>query len=86
MGKFWKHTREELHAIVTNPRSSMGEVMVASVMAKAAKDGDYARIAFLLDRMIGRPTEVIEQHNHSHDDKLAGVPQDKLLALLKETA
>lgn len=86
MGKFWRLDREGLQAVVHNPKSTMGEIMVASVIAKAAKDGDYARLSFLLDRMIGRPTEVVEQHNISHDEALAKVPQDKLLELLKEPA
>lgn len=56
MGRFWKLTREELHVVVQNPKSTMGEIMVASVMARAAKDGDANRLAFLLDRTVGKPT------------------------------
>lgn len=58
MGKFHDMTREDLQAVVTNPKSTMLEIMVASIMAKAAKEGDASRFGFLLDRQIGRvPTE-----------------------------
>jgi len=85
LGKFWNLDREALHAIVANPRSSMGDIMVASVMAKAAKDGDYARLSFLLDRMIGRPTETVEQTIITDkDSELRKVGEDDLAALLRK--
>lgn len=49
--------REQLLEVVKDPKSQMFEVMFASVMAKAAKDGDYGRLNFLLDRTIGRTVD-----------------------------
>ena len=54
LGRFADMTREDLQAIVTNPKSTMLEIMVASIMVKAAKDGDFSRLNFILDRSIGR--------------------------------
>ncbi len=60
MGRLSRMTREELEAIVRNPKSTMLEIMSASVIVKAAKEGDSARFSFLLDRTIGRVKEQIE--------------------------
>jgi hypothetical protein len=60
MGRFSAMTRAELQKIVQNEKSTMLEIMVASVMAKAAKDGDATRLQFLLDRTIGRVKEQVE--------------------------
>ena len=54
MGRFWNMTRVDLKAVVDDQKATMGEIMVAAVMVKAAKDGDYSRLSFLLDRAIGR--------------------------------
>ena len=38
----------------------MIEITVASIFAKAAKDGDYSRLEFLLSRTIGKVTDKME--------------------------
>ncbi len=60
MAKFARHSREQLQAVVQNPKTPMLEIMVASVMAKAAKDGDYSRLDFLLNRSIGKVKDMLE--------------------------
>lgn len=54
VGKFANMTREELQSVVADPKSTMIEITVASIMVKAAKDGDYTRLDFILNRSIGR--------------------------------
>lgn len=83
IGKFWRMNREELQSIVSNPKSTMGEIMVASVMARAAKDGDYSRLEGLLTRGVGKVKEVSEV-THNYDDELRKVDREKIVALLKE--
>jgi len=39
---------------------NMMEIMIGSIVAKAAQDGDYTRLNFLLDRSIGRVKETID--------------------------
>lgn len=85
IGRFWRYTRDELQAVVNNPKSTMGEIMVASIMARAAKDGDYSRLEGLLARGIGKVKEVSEV-THAYDERLEKVDRDKIVALLKETA
>lgn len=83
MGKFCKKSRVELQAIIQDEKSTMLEIMVASVMAKAAKDGDYARLAFLLDRSVGKVKEEIEQTVRSiSDEDLDKIPRDALIKLV----
>lgn len=54
-------TRSQLQDIVTAPSSSMIEIMIASIMVRAAKDGDYSRLNFLFDRStVGKVKEEIE--------------------------
>lgn len=60
IGRLWRLSREELQKIVQNPKSSMGEIMVASIVAKAAQTGDYTRVQFLLERTIGKVKDEIE--------------------------
>lgn len=61
IGRFCHLTKDGLQAIVSNPNSSMIEIMVASIMVKAVKDGDYSRLNFLFDRStVGKVKEEIE--------------------------
>ena len=59
-GKMSSCTKQELINIMQNPKSTMLEITTASILAKAAKDGDYSRLNFLLDRTVGR---VVEEKN-----------------------
>jgi hypothetical protein len=59
-GKMSALTKDELLEIIKSPKSSILEITTASIFAKAAKDGDYSRLNFLLDRSIGR---VVEEKN-----------------------
>lgn len=56
VGKFACMTRDELQDVIKNPKSSMLEITVAAIMARAAKDGDFNRLNFILDRSIGKVT------------------------------
>lgn len=78
VGRFWALNRTELQAIVDNPKSSMGEIAVAAVLVKAANDGDYSRLSFLLDRMVGKVTDVVESTTHLTTEDLTGVPRETL--------
>lgn len=53
-------SREELEAHITNPKSPVLEVAVASVLVKAMTTGEYTGINFVLDRSIGRVKEHTE--------------------------
>ena len=60
ISKFSSLTRDQMQVVIQNPKSTMIEIMVASIMAKASKDGDYSRLQFLLERSIGKVKEQLE--------------------------
>ena len=81
--KFSHMNREELQAVLTSPDASMLEIMVGSVIAKAAKEGDQARFNFLLDRMVGKVKDVVEHSSKDLDDDLDKIPREAIVRLLK---
>ena len=83
MHRFWRMSADDLLTVLENPKTPMGELMIASVMAKAAKDGDYSRLAFLMDRQVGKVKEEIEQTVRSiTDEDLDKIPRDALIKLV----
>jgi hypothetical protein len=60
IGRFADMTRDELQAVIQNQKSSMLEITVASILAQAAKGGDYTRLEFLLSRTIGKVKDQLE--------------------------
>jgi hypothetical protein len=83
MGRFWSMSVLELREVIENPKSRMGELMVAAVMLKAYESGDYSRLAFLLDRSVGKVKEEIEQTVRSiTDEDLDKIPRDALIKLV----
>lgn len=84
MAKFCRLTRDELQGIVQDPKSSMIEITVASILAKAAKDGDYSRLEFLLTRSIGKVKDVVAHEHVDVVERLKDVPKETLISFLKE--
>lgn len=76
IGKFSLLNREELQSLVQSPKTPMIEIMVASIMVRAAKDGDYARLSFLLDRSIGKPPVVTADGVLDDSSAIAVTPQN----------
>lgn len=76
----------ELNSTVTNPESKVMDVVIGAVIQRAVKDGDYARLSFLLDRTIGKVREEtsIDITSQDADAKLENVPREKLVAMVRE--
>jgi len=60
LARFAHMSRAEIRAKMEDPKTTMLEMMVGSVVLKAYKHGDQNRLNFLLDRTIGRVKEKIE--------------------------
>ncbi len=60
MGRFCNMTRAELQEVVADKKSTMLEIMVASIMAKSAQQGDHQRFEALMQRMVGKVQDKIE--------------------------
>lgn len=56
-------SKEELSAKLNDPKTSMSELAIGSVIAKAVKEGDQSRLGFVWDRLFGKVKEVVEQTN-----------------------
>lgn len=54
VAKLWRVSLEELKERAADPKTTMGELMVARIMMRIVKDGDANRWTALLDRVIGR--------------------------------
>jgi len=89
-------SKEELSAKLNDPKTSMSELAIGSVIAKAVKEGDQSRLGFVWDRLFGKVKEIVEQTNINieHDpEEYKAVPREALIKLIsgdpngkKETA
>ena len=84
MARFCRLSRDALQAVVEDPKSTMIEITVASILARAAKDGDYSRLEFLLSRSIGKVKDVILHEQEAVVDQLKDVPKETLISFLKD--
>ncbi len=78
-------TRSELQALIVDPKSNMMELSIAAIFAKAAKDGDYTRVEFILQRTIGRvkDTQEFKLINEKAMITLDSEPREHVMALLR---
>jgi hypothetical protein len=80
-------TREEIKKIISNPHSTMAQLVVASLVQKAIQEGCYMRAQFLMNYVIGRPkTFDMEQGSDetpTAQKVLKGVPSSILLEMVK---
>ncbi len=85
ISKYARMTRAELQIAATDANTPMLEVAIASVFAQAAKNGDYTRLSFLLDRAIGK-VPVIEPTDEEAAalKDIRDLSDQELLRLVKE--
>lgn len=50
----------QLSEILENPAETALRKILAGIIVESAKNGDYKRLEFLLDRLIGKPTKHVE--------------------------
>ena len=62
----WKMPREELKAMLADPKTPAGILFIANVYAKGIANGDSYKLDMLLNRLVGKVKEVVEvQHAES---------------------
>ncbi len=85
VSKYARMTRAELQVAATNPDTPMLEVAIASVFAQSAKTGDYQRLAFLLDRAVGK-VPVVQETNDELEARreLQNLTTSELLQLVRD--
>ncbi len=60
VNKYIYHDKDELKAAAAEPGTSMLDLIVISILAKAVQGGDPTRLDFLLNRVIGKVQDRIE--------------------------
>lgn len=83
LGRFSNMSPTDLQAVLDNPKSTMMEAMVASVMKRALADGDPHRLEFLLQRSIGKVQDMTQIEVRQWTDDLKTIPIDTLKQLGK---
>ena len=60
LGKFWQMSATEVEAIAQDPKATAGQRMLASIVLKGIKTGDFTGADWLLNRTIGKVKEELE--------------------------
>lgn len=60
INKYMNMSIEEIELETQEKRTSALEAMIGKIIIEAQKFGDYSRVNFLFDRMIGKVTEKVE--------------------------
>lgn len=84
MARFGRLTRVQLQEVIQNQKSTMVEIMIAAIMARAAKDGDYNRFEFLLQRSYGKVPNENVNINHDYKEEFDQIPRENILELLRQ--
>lgn len=79
VSKYAKMPAIEMKEAVLNPTLPMIELVIANIFMRAVEQGDYQRLAFLLDRAVGRPKEIITE-----PDKFESMTNDDLINYIRE--
>ena len=83
--KLFLMNREQLQQVITDAKTTTIELQFVSIMARAAKDGDYSRLSFILDRIIGKPKlpeEITEEEKMRAEVKK--MTREQLIELVKD--
>ncbi len=84
ISKWARMTKLELEAEFANPNTSILERAIARIFQEAIKQGDYAKLSFLLDRAIGKaPIAVDDEETSDEREELSKLSMNELLTLVK---
>lgn len=84
VSKYARMTRDELQTALTDAKTPMLEITVASIFAQSAKRGDYTRLAFLLDRSIGKTPVAKEDEDTAMRNDLKALSNEELIKFARE--
>lgn len=81
--------KEQLQAVASNPESTMVQLLVASIMQKAIRDGCTSRAQFLMSYILGKApvfyTSELTDTASVARDVLTSIPSSILIDLVKST-
>lgn len=81
--KFATMNAEQIEAVIDDPTSSNLDASVASLW-KLARKANVNALDFILNRAVGKVTDVSEQHIHDHKEILEQIPTEQLLKLVEK--
>lgn len=81
--RFVRMPLPDLKRKLENPETPVLDLMIGRVVFRAIKDGDYKRLDFLLDRMIGKVKEHIEVTENAELAELRKLSLSELIIFVK---
>lgn len=86
VSKYARMVISELQKAIKDPTIPVLELSIASIFNKSIQHGDYTRLAFLLERAVGKvPTIVEDEAEFNERAELAKLSMNELLTLVKTT-
>lgn len=79
LNKYLWMTNAELQQTIDEKTVPMIEIVIASIIAKAALSGDERRLDFILDRMVGKVKEEIDIN--TYHERLAKLPDSEVIQM-----
>lgn len=74
-----------LQSVVDNPATPALEASIASIFISSIKHGDYTRLAFLLDRAIGKvPVAIEDDEDRAARREVEDLSDEELVKLVAE--
>lgn len=84
ISKYARMTDAEGAKVEQNPELPKLDRAILSILNKSIKDGDYARLTFLLDRCVGKaPVAIEDDETRDEREQLAKLSLNELVALVK---
>ncbi len=85
VSKYAQLSHPELEAVIEAKTAPVLELAIAKIFEQSVRYGDYQRLAFLLDRSIGKaPVTSPDDDDESARKQLEGLSDRELLRLVKE--
>ena len=60
MSKFMHMPKSELMSFLQDPKRTVNEILIGSILAKAIQEGDYSRAEFLYNRILGKVPDRVQ--------------------------
>lgn len=85
VNQFLGKTKAELKALETDPVMTGLDLIVLSIIQKAINKGDTLRLDFLLNRIIGKVPDIVQQDSFNvHQDLVGPITAEQARGLLEQ--
>lgn len=85
ISKWARFTKADLDIHLKDPKTSLLELSIGRIFQESIRCGDFAKLAFLLDRAIGKtPVAIDDDETADARDDLAKLSMGELLTFVRE--